>query len=233
MDNQTQNFCQNMNEYYEELDIALNMIRERDGNDFVVINGHSTGGLLTAVYCSERKNSGNFQAVVHNSPFYDINENWLSETLGIPVLVSYGRLFPFGDAPKPNDVYGKSVHRDQHGEWDFDVSIKPIENFPVKAGWVRAIVKAQEKIHKGNVDLGVPAIVLYSNDCIRLGSYSREAQYMDTVLDVDDINRYAGKTGSDVTKVVINRGMHDLCLSEEQARNQYFEEVSSWLNMKF
>ncbi len=37
------------------------------------------------------------------------------------------------------------------------------------------------------MNVGGPAIVLYSNDCIRLGSYSCEAQYKDTVLDVDDI----------------------------------------------
>lgn len=233
MPHQTPNFCKRMTEYYEELDAAVDIIRNRDGHSTLVINGHSTGGLLTAVWCHDRRGQGLYQAVVHNSPFYDINENFFSETFGLPFIVSMGALFPFNDAPTPNDVYGRSVHKDHEGEWDFDKSLKPIENFQVKCGWVRAIVKAQDRLQGWDrLQIDKPVLVLYSNDSARLSSYTPKAQYVDTVLDVSDINRLAERVGNDVTEKVINRGMHDLCLSESQARNAYFTEVANWLSGK-
>ena len=40
---QTPNFCLDLAEYYPELDAAMEIIRERDGHESVVVSGHSTG----------------------------------------------------------------------------------------------------------------------------------------------------------------------------------------------
>jgi len=42
----------------------------------------------------------------------------------------------------PRDVsgfYARSLHRDHDGEWDFDLAWKPLESWPVYAGWLRAV----------------------------------------------------------------------------------------------
>ena len=50
------NFCKDMSEYFEEMDKAISIIRDRDGHSLLILNAHSTGGLTTSLYAHERKN---------------------------------------------------------------------------------------------------------------------------------------------------------------------------------
>src|SRR3954468_1896239 len=45
---QTPNFARDMSDYFPEIDEAVRLIRE--DNDLVLLNGHSTGGLVAAVW---------------------------------------------------------------------------------------------------------------------------------------------------------------------------------------
>jgi len=47
---QTPNFCADLTEYYPELDEAVRIIREENGHERLLVNGHSTGGLVTALW---------------------------------------------------------------------------------------------------------------------------------------------------------------------------------------
>src|SRR5262249_59285652 len=55
---QTPNFSSDLNEYFTEIDEAIRVIRDEDGHDTVVLNGHSTGGLIGALYAHHVRGRG-------------------------------------------------------------------------------------------------------------------------------------------------------------------------------
>lgn len=63
------NFCLDMAGYCADLDAAVARIRGRDGNTQLLLNGHSTGGLLAALYAHDRKDSNTVNGLFLNSPF--------------------------------------------------------------------------------------------------------------------------------------------------------------------
>ena len=96
-------------------------------------------------------------------------------------------------------AYVRSLHRNWDGEWDFDLSLKPLMGFPAYFGWVGAIFAAHAKVHAG-----------LSLDCPVLSMYSDEA---DMVLDWKQVSRWSRTLGRDVTALQFPGGLHDLVLS--------------------
>lgn len=71
---QTPNVALSLDEYFEDLDAAIDRIRNRDGHTFLLLNGHSTGGLTGALYDELR---GSYHAagvvyVVNDLPEHDL-----------------------------------------------------------------------------------------------------------------------------------------------------------------
>ena len=92
------------------------------------------------------------------------------------------------------------------------------------------MIKGQEQIHAGDVDTGVPTLTLCSSHSYLGEDYSPAADTADTVLDVDQIQRWA-PTLSDETEVqVIDGARHDVFLSERHAREAAFKAVFGWLD---
>jgi alpha-beta hydrolase superfamily lysophospholipase len=225
---QTPNFCESLTEYYEELDAAVRIIRE-DGHTGLVLNGHSTGGLLAALWAHDRRAEGNVDALVLNSAFFDFNEPWVMREVATPVTARLGRARPMTKLPfKLNKVYGQSLHRSIHGTWDYDLAWKPIEGFGLYAGWIGAIRAGQRRVRAG-LDIGVPVLSAASTASSRETKWTDAARSADTVLDVDHIVRWSPGLGRLVTIARIEGGMHDLALSAEPARQRYFDEVARWL----
>ena len=61
--------------YFEEITLALQMIRE-EGSRITVLLGHSTGGLIATLYAKEHGDSSLFDGIILNSPFFDFNKSW-------------------------------------------------------------------------------------------------------------------------------------------------------------
>ncbi|WP_440900684.1 alpha/beta fold hydrolase, partial [Actinosynnema sp.] len=134
------NHVEDLSTHFEELDAAVRVVREEDGHRGLVVVGHSTGGLTTSLWAHERRLDGALDALVLNSPWLDLAEPWVVRTVGTAVVRGVGRLAPkLVLKPGLGPVYGQSIHRDHHGEWEFDTAWKPIEAFPVTAGWLRAV----------------------------------------------------------------------------------------------
>ena len=55
-----------------------------------------------------------------------------------------------------------TLHRDHAGEWDFDLAWKPLESFPVRFGWLRAIRAGHARVQAG-LDIRCPVLVLSSD----------------------------------------------------------------------
>ncbi|MFA5419778.1 MAG: alpha/beta hydrolase [Bacteroidales bacterium] len=228
---QKPNCTQNVEEYFEEITQALNYIRTKKGIRNVALMGHSTGGLITSLYCNQFKDYYPVNALILNSPFFEFNMTYIEKCL-LPVMAALGKVFPWIPAPaRLSNGYGESIHKEFHGEWEYDKLTKPIEGHRVELGWVNAIYTAQRTLQKG-LDIQVPILVMYAEKSVKPGAYREDMLTADSVLDVADIERFADRLGKQVVKKAIPEGMHDLMLSNQKARQQVFKTIKDFLQQK-
>ena len=226
---QTPNFCRDLTDYYPELDESVHLIRERDGHDTLLVNGHSTGGLLVSLWAHDRRRLGLVDGVFLNSPFFDINAPWLVRRPVAVAVAGVGRGWPYRLLPfSLASVYGQSLHAEQRGEWRYDLAWKPLGGFGLRAGWLHAIRRAQQRLRTG---LAIPAPILLacSTASFRSARWNERARRSDAVLNVEHMVRWAPLLGPHVTLVRVAGGLHDLTLSPEPARARVFSEVERWL----
>ena len=204
------NFCKSVSEYYADLDRALTTIGRP-----TILFGHSTGGLICALYANEGAERHRIKALCLNSPFFEFNVPPLRRPQ-LTLAALLGKILPFLNDPKSvSPEYPKSIHRDYRGEWDFDFSLKPIEGFPAYFGWVSAIRRAQAKVHAG---LSIPCPVL-----------SMHSDENDIVLNWRDIARWSRGLGKNVQVQAFPGGFHDLILSRREIRESVFDALFAWL----
>lgn len=221
-------FARSMYEYYPDLTESIRHIRE-EGASGIVLLGHSTGGLLAALYADDGPQREAIRCVVLNSPFLEFNTTWFKKHVQIPLAALVSIVFPF--AHKKNELsplYARSVHKHYRGEWDFDTSLKPIEGIPLYFSWLRAVRNGQRRIRRG-LHIAVPVLVMSSDKSYFGKTWSDELFESDSVLNVEDIRRLAPKLGQCVTYVAVEGGMHDLFLSREAVRTEAFRIVFGWL----
>jgi alpha-beta hydrolase superfamily lysophospholipase len=204
-------FCKDLSEYHGDITRAL---AEIDAD--VLLAGHSTGGLICSLYKHEGELRDRVRALWLNSPFFDWKEARKSK---LRIARMLGWFFPFMNDPKAVlPAYVRSVHKNWDGEWDFDLTLKPLYGFPAYFGWVRAIFAAHAKVHAG-----------LSLDCPVLSMYSDEA---DVVLDWKQVSRWSRTLGLDVTALQFPGGLHDLVLSRAEIRESVFQQLFAWTARK-
>ncbi|SCF11961.1 Lysophospholipase, alpha-beta hydrolase superfamily [Micromonospora echinospora] len=227
---QTPNYCRDLGDYFPELDAAATFVRTSDGHDTLLVMGHSTGGLLAAVWAAARRDAGLVDGLLLNSPFFDINAPWLVRRPLAAAVTRLGRgaphrVLPFG----LGTVYGECLHTDHRGEWRYDLSWKPLAGFPVRIGWLAAIRRAQRQLRAG-LDIPVPVLVACSTRTFRRKRWHGSAMLADAVLDVAHMVRWAPRLGPQVTVARIDGGMHDLTLSGPAVREKVFAEIDRWVD---
>jgi alpha-beta hydrolase superfamily lysophospholipase len=199
------NFCKSVSEYYADITRAIEVI-----GGPVLLVGHSTGGLVCALYAHEGPRRADVQGLWLNSAFFDWRlPEWRKAQLH--AAAALGRFFPFLNDPKallPD--YTLALLQD----WQFDTRLKPVDGFPVYYGWLGAIADAQHKVHRG-----------LAIECPVLSMHSDEA---DMVLDWRHIARWSRSLGPDVTVLAFPGGMHDLVLSRREIREAVFSELFAW-----
>jgi alpha-beta hydrolase superfamily lysophospholipase len=217
------NFINNIHEYFTEIDFAINEIR-KNGNEKIVLVGHSTGGLTSSLYAHHHKN---IDGLILNSPFFDLNVPRVVKTMA-PFVSFIGKYFPYLKMSPLPPHYPMSLHKDYKGEWNFNTKWKPIENFPAYLGWIRAIYIAQKELQKG-LNISCPVLVLHADKSYKGMKWSDEVPNSDCVLDVEHIKKYAKVIGSNVTTIEIKNGMHDLVLSSKNVRQFAYLTIQQWL----
>ena len=215
-------------DYYEELDMAVDIIRNVHHNRFLMLNGHSTGGLITSLYASDRAGAKTVNALFLNSPFFELNAGCFTRNILSPVLTSLGGIFPKMKLPvSSSPYYGESLHKDYRGEWDYDLSLKLMNN-KSRAGWLRAIRKAHKAVRKG-LSVECPVLVMHSDKSGTERKWNDLIPVSDVVLNVEDIARLSPTIGKNVEVVVIPQAKHDIFLSLPEVREYAFEELKKWL----
>ncbi|MER7580177.1 alpha/beta hydrolase [Kitasatospora sp. NPDC097691] len=226
---QSPNFVRSLAEYDEEIDEAVRVIREVDGHRKLLLNGHSTGGLVAALWAGRRAGRGLVDGLFLNSPFLSMPASQAVRTFGGPAVTAIGRLAPTRVLPSTmNPHYTHSLHKDHRGEWDFDLTLKPAEGFPLFAGWLSAIHQGHRRLRHG-LGIDVPVLLMASTKSIATTKWHNALHHADAVLRADDIAAQGPMLGRHVTIVRIEGGMHDLMLSGEKARTQAFAELDQWL----
>ncbi|GGF23503.1 alpha/beta hydrolase [Youhaiella tibetensis] len=224
---QTPNFCLDLAEYDGDLDAAISVLRDEFGHDVVVLMAHSTGGLIASLWANKRRKANPIDALVLNSPWFDLNGTRFERTLGTWFVNAVGAMAPRLGVSDLGDHYGRSLHVSTGGKWDYDLDLKPLNGFPVLAGWVRAIRLGHAELHRG-LDIACPALVCTSTASGPNRRWHAAIDRTDSVLNVADIAAQSIKLGRIVTLVRIENGIHDLTLSSEPARSRFFSEVFRW-----
>lgn len=228
---QSATYVSDLNEYFDDLDAAWERITVRDGHTRVVLSGHSTGGLIVALWAHERQ-PAELAGLVLNSPWLDLQgQAWARSPVMDLVIDRVGRRHPMRALPREvNGYYGRSLHRDHHGEWEFDLTWKPVESFPVRLGWLRAIREGHRRVRAG-LSVAAPVLVLSSDRSGSPASMDHDDVFSsDIVLDVRQIRRWATSIGRHVTYAAIPGAVHDVVLSRRDARHHAYEEIRLWLD---
>ncbi|GAB3682578.1 alpha/beta hydrolase [Actinocorallia lasiicapitis] len=224
----TPNMVLSLTDYYTEIDEAVRIIRE--DHDVLLVNGHSTGGLIAALWADKMRGQGKVQGLFLNSPFFDVNEAAWLRSIGSGLAHALRRPAPKAALPAAlASVYVTTIHRDFDGEWDFDLSLKPLTGFPVRAGWLAAIRRGQRRVHAG-LAIDVPILVMCSTRTVKAKKGGDGIDSSDIVLDVEHIAKWSVGLGRRLTLVRIEGGLHDLVLSAKPARDEVFAELDHWLN---
>jgi alpha-beta hydrolase superfamily lysophospholipase len=223
---QTPNFVADLSSYYEELDLAFATVSA--DHDHVVLSAHSTGGLTVPLWAADRLPS--ITGVVLNSPWLDMHGDAITRNLAMPVLHRIGAYRSRLQIPrKVSGLYARSLHVEHEGEWPFELEWKPLQSWPVYAGWIRAIRSGQARVAAG-LDVPAPILVLTSSRTGRPASIEDPDLYTtDVVLDVQQIRRRAPMLGRHVTIAQIEGAMHDVTLSRPEVRKVVFDEVARFL----
>jgi len=241
-DGQTPHFITDLAHYDAELGHALSAIGEhaRPGHPGhpprVLVYGHSSGGLIVSLWLDRlRRRDATAHArvggLVLNSPFLDLHGPVaLRLSLTSALIAGLSRLRSKGVVRGPSDGgYGTTLHRDYHGEFDYNLQWKPVGGFPITLGWLHAIRRGQVRLHRG-LNVGVPNLILRSDHTVRESDDAASMHRGDAVLDVSQIARWAGCIGSRTTIIPVPDAKHDVFLSLTQPRRMAYRQLDLWLD---
>ena len=232
---QTPHFTTDLARYDRELEGALAIIGAENPGARVLMYGHSTGGLVVSLWLDRVRSRGDTAALkiaglVLNSPFLELNGPAILRTratstaIGAVSRVRKTRVVRGAGS----GGYGLTLHRAYHGEFDYDLTWKPIGGFPITVGWIHAIRRGQARLQRG-LDVGVPNLVLRSDHSVAETAETQLLQRGDAVLDVTHIARWAGCLGNRTTSVPVVDAKHDVFLSLSEPRAAAYFELDRWL----
>ncbi|WP_448059004.1 alpha/beta hydrolase [Cellulomonas hominis] len=224
---QTPGYVDDLATYDEEIDAALHQIHRDLGlRARVMLMGHSTGGLISVLWAD--RHPGGASGIVLNSPWLELQGSAVVRHVSGPAIAQLARFQP--KAPLPNidpGYYARTLRAADGGEWTYDEAWRPRNSFPVRAGWLRAIIDGHAHVARG-LSITAPVLMLASTRTLISPRWSEDMRQADIVLDVELLARRAVQLGRTVTVVRIPGGLHDLALSPRPVRDHFYAEISRW-----
>lgn len=216
-----------LSEYYADIDTALAVIRG-EGNEKVLLSGHSLGGLVNSLYASERLGREKFDALLLNSPLFALNIKSGLKKTALPLLLKRAEKHPetnfdLGISP----LYGESLHITAQGEWSYSLGLKPFIAPPVTLGWIKAVHQGQERLAQG-IQIDKPVLVLHAARSIDEKKWSDAFFNGDAVLNVDEVAQQARNIVGQYSIQAVQGGMHDLILSRQPVREEVYSTIFNW-----
>lgn len=233
---QTPHFATDLAAYHRELERAVAVIAAETDGAGVCVYGHSAGGLIVTLWLDRLRDRGltaalGVDGLVLNSPFLDLHGPAILRTAPTTAaLLALAKVRRTSVVRKPTEGgYGTTLHRDYAGEFEYDLTLKPLGGFPVTFGWINAVRRGQARLHRG-LDVGVPNLILRSDHSVAESNTPESMARGDAVLDVRQIARWAGCVGGTHTTVApIVDAKHDVFLSLPAPRAAAYAELDRWL----
>jgi alpha-beta hydrolase superfamily lysophospholipase len=228
MPHQTAYLCQSVREYYPEIDVAVEIIKQ-NGHEIVLASGHSTGGLILSVWADEGNNRNLIDGLILNSPYLSSSVPVVAQPfvncIGRVIARRYPAMaFPLRLSPR----YAQTLHHAYHGEWDFNTDWKSVSGTLLRPAWLAGIHEAQKRVRKG-LRIRVPILVLCGTTSGNRKTPPADLLTADVVLEVEEIARLSTRLGQNVTCIQVTDAIHDVFLSPQDARRKAFDELSCWL----
>ncbi|WP_344306420.1 alpha/beta hydrolase [Brevibacterium samyangense] len=206
-------YIENLDEYDEEIGLALEVIAGEHPEARLVLEGHSTGGLVLSLWA--HRHPGRAAALVLNSPWLEFQFSTTARKILRPLLGLGG----LGSkqawrTPLPMQMpnfYTLAVATAM-GRPPYDLRLKPAGSFPVYPGWLSAVFDGHAQVEEG-LAIGAPVLVQTSTVSYRNAAYRPVMSTADIVLDVDAIARRALSLGPLVTIQRLPGALHDIHLS--------------------
>jgi alpha-beta hydrolase superfamily lysophospholipase len=189
--------------------------------------GHSTGGLIAALWTS--RHPGQVQHLILNSPWLEMHGNSIVRRAAQVMVGPLAKLRPEMVLRLPErGFYFRSISNTAEGEWPLDEKYRPPLAFPVRAGWLRAVLAGHSQVARG-LDLDIPVLVLTSAASANGMVWQESMRRSDAVLDVGIIALRAIALGRSVTLERVDGGLHDVFLSAPNVRADAYARLSRWI----
>jgi alpha-beta hydrolase superfamily lysophospholipase len=215
-------------EYFADLDTTVNIIKS-EGYDKIILLGHSTGGLITSLYCHSKGDRCPVDGLILNSPFFKINTSGFLNKIVIPFIAAVAEILPTIDIPQSKTTgYAESLLKEYRGEWKFDTTKKLMLSPDVTTDWIAAIYTAHKQVRRG-LNIRIPVLAMCSDKSVEGSKWSPEFMRADAVLNVADNEKYFQSLGSNVQSIKIVDGMHDLFCSQPEVRESVYRHIYNWL----
>lgn len=193
----------------------------------VTLMGHSTGGLIAALWAS--RHPGVVAHLVLDSPWLEMHGSPAVRRAARSMVEPLARFRPESVIRLPERAfYWRSISSAAEGEWAIDDSYRPPRAFPVRAGWLSAVLSGQARVARG-LDIDVPILVLISGASANGMFWKESMRRTDAVLDVNTIALRALSLGRTVTLERIDGALHDVFLSSPRVRADAYGRLARWL----
>lgn len=193
----------------------------------LTLMGHSTGGLVAALWVSNHP--GAVTQLILNSPWLEMHGSSLVRRAASTMVGPVARFRPEAVLRLPErGFYWRTISSSADGEWSLDDRFRPPMAFPLRAGWLNAVLSGHAKVARG-LGIEVPILVLLSRGSATGPFWTEEMRRTDAVLDVNVIALRALTLGRTVTVERIDGALHDVFLSPPKVRADAYARLSRWL----
>lgn len=226
-------FVADLAEYDAELHTSLSVVAQdlqaRYGGvaPRIALMGHSTGGLVAALWTSRHPTT--VSHLILNSPWLEMHGSSFVRHATFSMVEPFARWWPQSRIKLPErNFYWRSISASAEGEWSLDDALRPPLAFPIRFGWMSAILAGQAQVAKG-LNIGVPILVLMSARSLNGPRWREGMRSADAVLDIQTMAARAITLGESVTIEKIDGGLHDVLLSDRAVRDQAYARLRRWL----
>ena len=230
---QTPGYITSLQEYDADIEAAISALTEHlrsgRGADAPVrlsIMAHSTGGLIASLWA--HRNPGRIEALILNSPWLELRGSWIVRYAAAGLLEPLARLRPKARLKVPELTnYWRSISREADGEWDLQPGMRPPSSWPVRAGWIKAVLTGHAQVARG-LDIRVPVLLMASATSTVAVSWTEAMKTSDSVLDVNLMVQRGLLLGPEVTVFRFADALHDVLLSALPVRRHVYGKLEQW-----
>jgi len=225
-------YVADLDDYDAEITAALGIITglhpESEAPPSVALMGHSTGGLIAALWAN--RHPGLVSQLILDSPWLEMHGSPAVRRAARTMVEPLARFRPEAVIRLPErSFYWRSISSAAEGEWKLDDNYRPPRAFPVRAGWLSAVLSGQARVARG-LQIDVPILVLISGASANGMFWKESMRRTDAVLDVNTIALRALSLGRTVTLERVDGALHDVFLSAPRVRADAYARLGRWLH---